>query len=121
MLLNKVVIFVPIRTLVPIQNIKIICLRLSHEFLDPQCASFICRGAFSCILAIPGFDLRYRLLNSHLWGLLVRFAISICLRLVYCFDSFSARLRSVSLGRFARSFASDVIAAGISCRFHGFS
>ena len=93
MLLNKVVIFAPIRTLVSFPNIEIICLRLSHEFLDPQYASFICLGAFSCILAIPDFDLRYRLLTSHPWGLLVRFAIPKCLRLVYCFDSFSARLR----------------------------
>ena len=76
MLLNKVVMFAQFARLCQIQNTQIICLWLSHEFLDPQCASYL-SGAFSCILAIPAFDLRYYLLNSHPWGLLVRFAIPI--------------------------------------------
>ena len=71
-------------------------------------------------LAIPAFALRYCCL-IHIFGAFSCALRSPFLRLVYCFNSFSARCRSVSLGRVARSFASDVFAVGISCRSSGFS
>ena len=118
MLLNKIVIFAQFARLCHIHNIKIICLRLSHELLDPQCASSLLGPSrASC-------DPRFRftlLLLIHILGAFSCALRSPFLRLVYCFNSFSARCRSVSLGRVARSFASDVFAVGISCRSSGFS
>ena len=87
MLLNKVVIFAQFARLCHIQNIKIICLRLSHELLDPQCASSLLGPSrASCD---PRFRFTLLLFDSHLWGLLVRFAIPISsacllLQLVFC-------------------------------------